>query len=562
MTSNEPLLNLYDLFKKDPQPRSAEGQPTPSSGDTTSYGAAALRDEAEKVASTPEGARNHTLNTAAFRMGQLIAAGVLNEADTKAALVDAATRCGLSPQEALATIRSGLTAGLTQARTVTLTGPDTPTVGTLEPDPAWSASEAQSVEEVEIRAEVRKLRVRDEARRRFALEQRGELQPFDAGTLAEVLARPPEPPMRVAELMPSDGAVLLSAQRKTGKTTLSANLTRSLLTGEDFLGRFAVRPIAGDVAFLNYEVSAAQLARWLSDVGVPADRCHLVNLRGTRNPLTVEDERARLASHLRERGVEAIIVDPFGRAFGGQSQNDAGEVGRWLIDLDHFVRAEVGAKDLVLTAHAGWNGERTRGSTALEDWADAVWTLTRDTDEEEGARYFRAMGRDVDLDEDRLDFDPQTRRLSLAGAGSRKHSREHRRHDETRREILSLLASHGEGLTGKELATRAGGRRDAAFTRARQSLVDDGSVLAQPRKKGRGGGVMYSLNPNLPNLPKLTDSVSSEPTEPPLYRGRFSSGTFESEPTETKNRSDDCTHDTGTCPNNNCGVFGECVDGL
>jgi hypothetical protein len=118
---------------------------------------------------------------------------------------------------------------------------------------------------------------------------------------------------------------------------------------------------------------------------------------------------------LKARGIEAILCDPFGRAYTGQSQNDPGEVGAWLIGLDEFARAEVGARDVVLSAHAGWNGERARGASALEDWADSIITMTKDDSEDgTGERYLRAIGRDVDLEEDRLDYDPRTRTLTLA----------------------------------------------------------------------------------------------------------------------------------------------------
>jgi hypothetical protein len=70
---------------------------------------------------------------------------------------------------------------------------------------------------------------------------------------------------------------------------------------------------------------------------------------------------------------------------------------------------------VVLSAHAGWNGERARGASALEDWADSIITMTKDDSEDgTGERYLRAIGRDVDLEEDRLDYDPRTRTLTLA----------------------------------------------------------------------------------------------------------------------------------------------------
>lgn len=248
--------------------------------------------------------------------------------------------------------------------------------------------------------------------------------PFDAGTLAEILARPEEPPMRAEGLVPWSGSALVVAQRKTGKTTLLLNYARALILGETFLGQFPVIPIRPDakVAFLNYEVSAKQLARWADEAGIPRDSFYQVNLRGRRNPLSHPDDRAVLVEKLREQHAEAVIVDPFGRAYTGTSQNDNGEVQAFLVDLDMFVRQEVGANDLLLAAHAGWDGERSRGASALEDWGDTIITLTRDP-EDEDRRYMRAMGRDVEVDEDELTMHEATRTLSRSGFGSRKDQR-------------------------------------------------------------------------------------------------------------------------------------------
>ena len=220
-----------------------------------------------------------------------------------------------------------------------------------------------------VQAQLSQLRTRDEARRRYAQETQGRAASFDAGLLSDYLRRPEQARYRIDGLLPAEGGMLVVAQRKTGKTTLMLNLARSLVTGEPFLGSFVTRPIAGRVAILNYEVSGSQLARWATEVHVPPDRLVQVNLRGRRDPLSHIGDRAELASLLRSHQVESLIVDPFGRAYRGTSQNDSGEVGTWLVNLDQFARDEAGAQDLVLTAHAGWNGERTRGSSALEDWS-------------------------------------------------------------------------------------------------------------------------------------------------------------------------------------------------
>lgn len=364
----------------------------------------------------------------------------------------------------------------------------------------------RTLEDALVVDELRKLRARARARELFDAERAPKGEPFDAGTLADILARPAEPQARVEGLIPWAASALIVAQRKAGKTTLTLNLARCLLTGEPFLGSLAVRPVntGARVALLNYEVTGAQLARWAEDAGVPVDRLFLVNLRGRRNPLTHPADRDALAALLREQRVESLIVDPFGRAYSGASQNDAGEVGSWLVGLDQFARSEVGALDVILTAHAGWNGERTRGSSALEDWADVIVTMTRDDDT--GDRFLRATGRDVELDEDRIDFNPATRTLTLSGAGSRKTSAAGRRDAETVAAILDALTRHPDGLSGERLREETH-RQDAALTSVRNALVKAGTLEASGRP-GRGGGTVY----------KVANPEPREPRENPLGR--------------------------------------------
>lgn len=296
---------------------------------------------------------------------------------------------------------------------------------------------------IEIDRRKLELRYRDAAKEQYAAEKAAQvvLEPFDAGLLTEILQRPAESPYRIEGLLPSEASTLIVAMRKTGKTTLLLNLARSLITGEPFLDRFEVQKISGRIAFLNFEVSAAQIARWADEVGVPADRLYLVNLRGRRNPLSHVDDRERLAQQLQDQKIESLIVDPFGRAYKGVKESDNGEVGAWLTDLDLFARGEVGAVDLILATHAGWAGERSRGASALEDWPDSIITMTRG-ENDESARYIRAMGRDVEIEEDLLAFDPETRHLSMTGTGSRKQASSQRRILEVRPACVAFVLAH------------------------------------------------------------------------------------------------------------------------
>ncbi len=82
------------------------------------YGNAALRAEAERVAGASEGTRNDALNRAAWAIGRLVASGALSESDAEATLVAAAQTAGLPEREARATVRSGITAGKAKPRFV------------------------------------------------------------------------------------------------------------------------------------------------------------------------------------------------------------------------------------------------------------------------------------------------------------------------------------------------------------------------------------------------------------------------------------------------------------
>jgi hypothetical protein len=75
------------------------------------YGAAALESETDRVARAPVGTRNDTLNRAAFALGRLVAAGMLDGWIVRTELERAARYAGLGPVESRRTIRSGMTAG-------------------------------------------------------------------------------------------------------------------------------------------------------------------------------------------------------------------------------------------------------------------------------------------------------------------------------------------------------------------------------------------------------------------------------------------------------------------
>lgn len=77
-----------------------------------------LAEEADSVATAPEGFRNDQLNRSAFALGQLVAGGVFSESRVVDALERAADDAGLAPCDARSTIRSGLKDGKMDPRTL------------------------------------------------------------------------------------------------------------------------------------------------------------------------------------------------------------------------------------------------------------------------------------------------------------------------------------------------------------------------------------------------------------------------------------------------------------
>ncbi|TMR90038.1 bifunctional DNA primase/polymerase [Nonomuraea basaltis] len=130
-------VGSYDIINPEPAaplpawlatlltPREFEGESTPASarevlatlgGRSAGYVYAALRGEVQRVLDAVPGVRNHTLNAAAFALGQFVASGLLSAELAERALMTAAQGNGLSLREAATTIRSGLTAGTFQPR--------------------------------------------------------------------------------------------------------------------------------------------------------------------------------------------------------------------------------------------------------------------------------------------------------------------------------------------------------------------------------------------------------------------------------------------------------------
>jgi hypothetical protein len=353
--------------------------------------------------------------------------------------------------------------------------------------------------------EIERQRISREARRRLDAEDRG---PIDAPEFVALtaLAAEPDPAVawRIEGWQPAESRVVLAAQRKTGKTTIAGGLVRSLVDGDPFLGVARVEPLAGAVAVLDTEMSRRQLRAWYWAQGIRrAADVLIVPLRGRAGLLDLFDPaiRARWAAWLRDRGVQYLIVDCLRPILDALGLDESREAGRWLVALDALLR-EAGIPEACVVHHMGHTAERSRGDSRLRDWPDVEWRLMRQDEGDSSPRYIAAYGRDVDVPEAQLDYDRETRRLTIVG-GSRGEARTAR----ALAAVVEVLTEAGEAMTGRQIEAALaesdhpreairGGLREG--TRTGQLAAEDGPRRSRLYRPGATSAPVRGSAPSAP----------------------------------------------------------------
>lgn len=347
----------------------------------------------------------------------------------------------------------------------------------------------------EIDQEVRKRLLRDLTERRYREATAQPLPEFTDGLVSEVWDRAPDPQPIIETLLPLGGNLLLNAQRKAGKTSMVLNLIEALTTGSPFLGHLKTLPVTGRVGLLDFELTDGLFSDYTKGLLSRPERVYRNGLLGRTNPLASERGRKWQAERLRAMDVEILVVDPFlsAMSYTGLSENDNSGTRAWLDELQRWAIEDCGVKALVLLNHSGWNGDRSRGASAIEDWANVIGGIRlEDRDDLSSARFFSAFGRLGFIDEDMLHFDETTKRMTLSGFGSRKAVATRTRSDEIKPAILSILDDHelSVGEIDKALKTRGISVKDQIRVKALADLVKSGEITE--RKDGRSK--LYGIN--------------------------------------------------------------------
>lgn len=452
------------------------------------YAAAAHRDEIQQLSRCPNGQRNHALNIAALKLGRL----PIDRDTLRTDLISACEANGLVHDDGLKSVDATINSGFKKA------DQDGPRQmperhDNIEEVTAEQITSVVDLRERKIELELEQLRIRDEARRLFAKEKSTAAALPDGIGLTELLAQPDDDiAYRIDELLPTGGRALLAAQFKAGKTTLVANLARSLVDGTPFLGRFTTT--TARVAIVDDEMDTRQLRRQLRDQGIRnTTAITIFSLRGRVSAFDLLDHDRRQQWIEKLRGHDVIVIDclrPILDALGLDESHDAG---RFLIALDELLR-EAGISEAILVHHMGHVGERSRGDSRLLDWPDVIWKIVRDKTEDdapEADRYFSAYGRDVDVREGKLDYTPETRSLMYVDANRKEAAGRAALPD-----LIDALVAAGDGLSGRALEhalmTRGGHSQKAvrsALKLAREEKVT--YIKAGPRN-----AMIHYLNPS------------------------------------------------------------------
>lgn len=199
---------------------------------------------------------------------------------------------------------------------------------------------------------------------------------------------------RIPDLLTMRGTVLISAYRKTGKTTLVLHLAAALTSkSKQFLGR-PCTPLDGRLVYANFEMEQNMLRKYATDQDLNGNFL-VQDYRGFAShfELANEDWREEYANHLVDEEVAGLIIDPIhvltvGAGADSNSNDDAREVLEWLSE----VAALANLTHMFIVDHTG-HGDKTRarGASGKEDWADILWNLQGV--EGESTRTLQVTGR-------------------------------------------------------------------------------------------------------------------------------------------------------------------------
>jgi RecA-family ATPase len=284
------------------------------------------------------------------------------------------------------------------------------------------------LESQKIELELKNLRTREEAKKRYKLEQEtADLSLFENSiNLYEAFQLPEEAPQwRIKDLLMVGHITTVTAPAKAGKTVLQVNRVKSFVDGNALFGRYqTVTPVTGNVGVWNFELNQAQMHEWFRKKGIiNTHKIIVVNARGANLFIQNENVLEAAIKWANDNDIEILEIDPLQAAFFGSVNSD--EDAASYINALQRLQKETGIKDIILTTHMGHgaktnvDAERTIGSARWEGFPDNMWIYKRDHNN--GMSYLRIdKGRMESVPEFGLSCDTTTWTLNYEGDTANK----------------------------------------------------------------------------------------------------------------------------------------------
>ena len=311
------------------------------------YGEATLRGEIERLKAAPQGTRNAALNIAALKLGQLVPDGHLSESLIIERLTEAAAGIGLDAVETGATIKSGMSKGMTEPR-----GPGGDALARLGAGPGDYVPAGMLLEPVQV--------VHRTA------------PAFTFVAVGDLEARPPA--FLIDGLMETDTLGLIFGDPGCGKSFIAADMALSVATGEPFHGRPTKQGPVFFIAGEGHSGLARRFQAWARHRGRGLDGVPM--FKSNRAAQFLDAASAQAVADAVDALVSAhgvprlIVVDTLARNFGPGDENSTSEMSAFVAAMDELRGRHPGC--VVLIVHHSGHGDkqRARGAMALKGALD------------------------------------------------------------------------------------------------------------------------------------------------------------------------------------------------
>lgn len=229
------------------------------------------------------------------------------------------------------------------------------------------------------------------------------------------------------------GVLNMNGEAKAGKTTVILGAIHALTMQEPFLGKFRTNLNSDErVGILNMELPEGQFNSWFDKLGLSDDaQKRIVPYHALTHGFSAvewSDSRAVdwTVKWLRDSGITVMFADPTAKLFNpakwGGDPNSAYTA--WFMVVQDIAR-RAGLRLVWLNTHTGFSAEaadRSRGASSMMDNATVNLVLRHNGPYGKPPgheRWLGGRGRDVDLAEFEIVYDPTTRLYRATGNGSR-----------------------------------------------------------------------------------------------------------------------------------------------